>query len=418
MSIPKRLRRIWRYLGAGLITGAADDDPAGITTYAIAGARLGFSSLWTPFFTFPLMAAVQEMAARIGIITKMGLAGVLKKHYPFWILTIAAFLMVSGNILNIGADISGMSATTNILIPQISSRVLAFIYSVLIIVLMLFLRFKKLIRYFKWLSLTLLFYVLTALLTSYDWSEVFNKIIAPELIFNKETISIIVAVFGTTISPYLFFWQTTEEAAEEKAHHHNHNKIKDKKLERELNHTAKDVTFGMFFSNFIMFFVMLLAATLFFGGNFEIETIDQLSKLLNPLLGRSGQIIFTLGIVGTGLLVIPILAAGSAYILAETFEWSGGLEKKFHRAKEFYAVIIVSTALALILNYFGFNPIKLLFYTALFHGLISSPLILAILFISNNKKIMGSYTNSGLSNILGFTAFLIMALGTILYFVL
>ena len=418
MDFLKKLKKIWRYLGPGLITGAVDDDPAGITTYAIAGTRLGFSSLWTAFFTFPLMTAIQEMCARIGIITKMGLAGVLKKHYPFGILISVALLMVSSNIFNIGADISGMSAATSLVIPFIPSKFFAVFYSALIIYLMITFDFKKLIRYFKWLSLTLLFYVLAALFVSHDWSEVFKFIITPELTLNKETLAIIIAVFGTTISPYLFFWQTTEEAIEEKNHHHEHWHIHDEKLKNELVHMEKDVSFGMFFSNLIMFFVMILAATLFFGKTISIETIDQLSRLLEPLLGKVGQLVFTLGIVGTGLMVIPILSVSSAYILAETFGWKEGLEKKFHRAKEFYSVIIISTALALLMNYFGFNPVKLLFYTALFHGFISPPLILMILSISNNKKIMGTYVNSSISNILGFGAFLIMTIAVIIFWVI
>lgn len=426
----KKLKKLWRFLGPGFITGAIDDDPAGIATYAIAGSKLGFSSLWTAFFTYPLMTAVQEMCARIGIITKMGLAGVLKKHYPFLFLILVALLMVSANIFNIGADISGMSAATNLLIPWISTKAFALIYSLLVVYLMVFLNFKKLIKYFKWLSFTLLFYMAAALFVSHDWSEVFKYIITPSLHLNKETISLIIAVFGTTISPYLFFWQTTEEAMEEKNHHHEHWHIHDEKLKKEITRMGEDVSFGMFFSNLIMFFVMLLAATLFFGRGINIETIDELSRLLEPLLGSLGQIIFTFGIVGTGLLVIPVLAVSSAYILAETFSWKEGLlgkglretgvafEKKFYQAKEFYLVIILSTLIALMMNYFGFNPIKFLFYTALFHGIISPFLILTILSISNNKKIMGTYINSSLSNILGFGAFLIMTVAVIFFFVL
>ncbi|TSC91044.1 MAG: natural resistance-associated macrophage protein [Parcubacteria group bacterium Gr01-1014_2] len=416
--IVKKLKKIWRFFGPGFITGAVDDDPVGIATYAIAGSKLGFSSLWTAFFTYPLMTAVQEMCARIGIITKMGLAGVLKKHYPFLFLVLVALLMVSANILNIGADISGMSATTNLLIPWVPEKALALVYSLLIVYLMIFLNFKKLIKYFKWLSLTLLFYMAAALFVPHDWTEVLKYIITPKLTLNKETISLIIAVFGTTISPYLFFWQTTEEAIEEKNHHHEHWHIHDEKLKKEITHMEEDVSLGMFFSNLIMFFVMMLAATLFFGQGVSITTINELSKLLKPLLGSLGQWIFTFGIVGTGLLVIPVLAASSAYILAETFGWKEGLEKKFHRAKEFYLVIILSTLLALLMNYFNFNPVKLLFYTALFHGIISPFLILTILSISNNKKVMGTYVNSSLSNILGFGAFMIMAVAVILYFIL
>lgn len=422
MLILKKIKRFWRYLGAGLITGAADDDPAGVATYAIAGSRLGFSSLWTAFFTYPLMTAIQEMCARIGVITKMGLAGVLKKHYPFWVLILVALLMVSSNTFNIGADIAGMSAATNLIIPWVPTKLLAVLYSALIIYMMVFWSFKKILRYLKWLTLTLLFYVATALLISHDWAEIFRRLITPKLHLNKETISLIIAIFGTTISPYLFFWQTTEEAVEEKNHYHEHQHIHDEKLKKELIHTEKDVAFGMFFSNFIMFFIMVLSTTLFFNKNVNIRTIGQLSELLGPLLGKFGQFIFTLGIVGTGLLVIPVLAGGSAYIVAETFGLREGLDKKLNRAKGFYAIIVVSTILALVLalvmNYFGLEPILFLFYTALFQGMISPLLILAILSISNNKKIMGSYVNSTISNILGFGAFMVMTVAVIFYFIL
>ena len=417
MIFLKKIKRFWKYLGGGLISGASDDDAAAITTYAIAGTRLGFSSLWTAFFTFPLMTAIQEMSARIGMVTKMGLAGVLKKYYSSRLLALIVIIMISTNVLNIGADLSGMSAATNLLIPQIPVRVLDVFYALIIILLIIFLDFKKMIKYFKWLALTLIFYVAAALMISHDWSEVLKRVAYPVLTLNKETVSIIIAIFGTTLAPYMFFWQTSEEAFEEKNLHHEHSLHRDGKLEKEINHMRKDVTFGMFFSNLIMFFIIVLAATLFFARNgVKIETIDQLSKLLGPLLGDFGQLVFTLGIVGTGFLVIPILAAGSAYILSETFGWKYGLEKKFKKAKGFYLVIIISTALALFLNYFGINPVKLLFYTAFFHGLVLPLLIFSILSIANNRKIMGSYTNGKFSNALGYVALVFMSAAVIVFF--
>lgn len=419
ISVLKKIKRFWRYLGAGLITGAADDDAAAITTYAIAGTRLGLSSLWTVFFTFPLMSAVQEMSARIGMVTKTGLAGVIKKNYPAWVLAVVVLLMVSSNIFNIGADISGMSAASNLIIPSVETKVFNLIYAGAIVFLVIFLSFKKIVRYFKWLVLTLIFYVASALFISHDWLNIFQKIFNPGLLLNKESVSIIVAIFGTTIAPYLFFWQTSQEAFEEKSHRHNHNlNYNDQQLDREVSRMRIDVTFGMFFSNLIKFFIIILATTLFFNTSVRIQTIDELSLLLKPLLGDFGQFIFTLGIVGTGLLIIPILAAGSAYILAETFQWQAGLEKKFNRAKEFYLVIIISTILALVMNYFGLNPVRLLFYTAFIHGLISPVLILMILIISNNKKIMGNYKNGKSSNILGFGAFSAMTLAIVLLLLL
>ena len=416
MGFVKKAKKFWKYLGAGFISGASDDDAAAITAYTIAGTRLGFSSLWTVFFTFPLMTAVQTMSARIGMVAKMGLAGVLKKYYSRWLLGLIGAIMISTNILNIGADLSGMSAATNLIIPGVSARILDVVYASIIILLIISWDFKRIIKYFKWLALTLLFYIAAALMVSYDWSEIFKKIAFPALILNKETVSIIIAIFGTTLAPYMFFWQTSQEAFEEKDHHHNHNFQNDKKLEKEIKHMAGDVTFGMFFSNLIKFFIMLLATTLFFGSGVKIQTIDEISRLLKPLLGDFGQLVFTLGIIGTGFLIIPILAAGSAYILSETFGWSGGLEKKFKKAKEFYLVIIVSTILAMTLNYLGFNPVRLLFYTAFFHGLILPPLIFTILLISNNKKIMGSYTNGKWSNGLGYFALLFMSALVILFF--
>ena len=414
MPLWRKIKKIWKYLGAGLITGAADDDPAGIITYAIAGAKLGFASLWTAVFTFPLMAAAQEMCARIGMVTQKGLAGVLRKHYPFGILIVMAILMFSANTFNIGADIAGMSAATNLLFPQLPTKAFALIYSALILCLMILLDFKTLVKYLKWLTLSLFFYIVSALFISHNWLDIFKNMLLPDLKFSKETIIVLIAVFGTTISPYLFFWQATEEAFEEKGHHHKIIVTKN-----ELKHMEKDVTLGMLFSNVIMFFVMVLTGTLFFNqGITDIGTVDELSQILGPLLGKFAHFIFTLGIVGTGLLVIPILAGGAAYILSELFGWQRGFDKKFNQAKEFYVVIIVSTAIGLILNYFDFNPIDLLFYTAVFYGIISPPLLLIILSIANNKKIMGEHINDGLSNILGFTAFFVMAMaGLMLFFV-
>ncbi|MEK7536941.1 MAG: divalent metal cation transporter [Patescibacteria group bacterium] len=416
MGFVKGIKKFWKYLGAGFISGASDDDAAAITTYTIAGTRLGFSSLWTAFFTFPLMTAVQEMSARIGIVTKMGLAGVLKKYYSRWLLGLIVIIMASTNVLNIGADLSGMSAATNLIIPRVPVRALDIVYALIIILLIISWDFKKIIKYFKWLALTLFFYIAAALMISHDWPEIFRKIAFPNLILNQETISIIIAIFGTTLAPYMFFWQTSQEAFEEKEHRHNHDFHSDKKLEKEIKHMAGDITFGMFFSNLIKFFIMILAATLFFGTNIKIQTIEEISQLLKPLLGDLGQLVFTLGIIGTGFLIIPILTAGSAYILSETFGWPLGLDKKFKKAKGFYLVIIVSTALALFLNYAGFNPVRLLFYTAFFHGLVLPPLILTILLISNNKKIMGSYTNGRFSNLLGYIALLFMSAAVIVFF--
>ena len=416
MIFIKRIKRFWKELGGGFISGASDDDAAAITTYAIAGTRVGFSSLWTAFLTFPLMTAIQEMSARIGMVTKMGLAGTIKQYYSSWLLAVIVLLMVSTNVLNIGADLFGMSAATNLVFPKIPVKVLDVVYALTVVLLIIFLDFKRILKYFKWLALTLLFYIFTALMISHNWLEIFNRIISPNLEINRESVSIIIAIFGTTLAPYMFFWQTNQEAFEEKSHYHEHNLRHDEQLDQEIGHMRKDVTFGMFFSNIIMFFIIVLAATLFFGTQIQIRTIDELSRLLGPLLGDLGQLVFTLGIVGTGFLVIPILAAGSAYILSETFNWRAGLEKKFKRAKAFYLVIIVSTVLSLFLNYLGFNPVQLLFYTAFFHGLVLPPLILMILLISNNKKIMGSYTNGRFSNTLGFTALIFMVTAVILFF--
>lgn len=416
MGFVKRVKKFWKYLGAGFISGASDDDVAAITTYTIAGTRLGFSSLWTVFFTFPLMTAVQEMSARIGMVTKVGLAGVLKKYYSQWLLGLVVAAMLSTNVLNIGADLSGMSAATNLIIPGVSARILDIIYALIIILLIIFLDFKRIIKYFKWLALSLFFYIAAALMISHDWSEIFKRIISPTFILNRETISIIIAIFGTTLAPYMFFWQTSQEAFEEKKHRHNHELHDDKKLEKEIRHMTGDVTFGMFFSNLIKFFIIILATTLFFGTSIKIQTIDEISRLLKPLLGDLGQLVFTLGIIGTGFMIIPILAAGSAYILSETFGWPLGLEKKFKRARGFYFIIIISTILAMILNYLGFNPVTLLFYTAFFHGLILPPLIFTILLISNNKKIMGSYSNGKFSNALGYIALIFMTAAVIVFF--
>lgn len=405
----KKIKKFFRKFGPGIITGASDDDPSGIATYSIAGASQGYLLLWTAFLTFPLMAAIQEMCARIGLVTQKGLAGNIKSTYKSKILLyFLALLIIVANTLNIGADLAGMVAATQLLVP-IPAIILAVIFVGLIIYLMVYFPYKFIASHLKWLTFALFAYIASALVTKQDWPQILYSTFVPTLKFNKETITLIVAILGTTISPYLFFWQTSEEVEEikerKKAKHANIIVTK-----HELKDVRDDVNLGMLFSNIVMFAIIATSAsTLFKSGITDIATADQAAKALEPIAGKAASLLFTLGIVGTGMLAIPVLAGAAAYAISEIFGWHEGLSKSFRKAKQFYVVIITSTIFGLLITLLNINPFKALFYTALIYGLISPLLILFILLLSNNKKVMGNYTNTRLTNILGILTFLIMS---------
>jgi len=404
-----KIKNFFGILGPGLVTGASDDDPSGIATYSQAGAQFGLATLWTALLTFPLMAAIQGMCARIGIITGQGLTVTLKQHYPKPILYVMLLFSFPAITLNIGADIQGMGAVANMIFPQVPVSVFCVIFTAALLIVIIKYPYQKIAMILKWLCLSLLLYIIVPFLVKQDWALVIRHTFIPTIQFNADFFSIIVAILGTTISPYLFFWQATMEA--EGIAHSKKKVIVDKLV---LDNMRKDVNIGMLLSNVVMFFIILTAGSvLYSAGIRKIETVDQAAKALRPLAGNLTYIIFAIGVMGTGLLAIPVLAGSQSYMLAETFGWEEGLDKKYPQAKPFYIAIIISLLVGLSLNFFGVSPIKALLYTAISYGLTAPVMIAIILHIGNNKKIMKEHTNSKLSNILGFITLILMTAAAI-----
>ncbi len=404
-----KLTRFWKILGPGLVTGASDDDPSGIATYSQAGAVYGLSTLWTALVAFPLMAAIQQMCARIGLVTSHGLTGALKENYPRPVLYLMLLFSFPAIIMNIGADIAGMGAVGNLLFPSIDATFFSVFFTILLLGLIIYLPYQKIAAILKYLCIVMLVYFIVPFLYQQDLTQIFKSTFIPSLKFNKEFMGILVGILGTTISPYLFFWQASVEV-EEKNTREKHL-IVNKKVIHEIN---EDVDFGMGFSGFVMYFIILTTGTVLYnGGVHQIDTVEQAASALKPLAGNLAYFLFAVGIIGTGLIAIPVLSGSLSYIITETFGWEQGLNKKFHEAKAFYVIIAISLLLGLSLNYVGISPIKALLYTAILYGLTAPVLIAIILHISNNKKVMGRFTNSRISNILGFAALLIMTAAAI-----
>ncbi len=403
-----RLSRFWKLLGPGLVTGASDDDPSGIATYSQAGAQYGLSTLWTALITFPLMAAIQEMCARIGLVTSQGLTGTLKKNYSKSILYLMVAFSFPAIVMNIGADIAGMGAVGNLLIPYVHPIFFSIGFTLLLLISIIFLPYKKIAPILKYLCIVLLVYFIVPFLYKQNWLTILKGTFIPSIKFNKDFISILVAILGTTISPYLFFWQATMEVEDRKE---KKLLILNKKIMQDMK---QDVDFGMLFSNLVMFFIILTTGTVLFnGGIHQINTVEQAAQALKPLAGNFAYLLFAIGIIGTGFLAIPVLSGSLSYIITETFGWKQGLDKKFHEAKAFYLVISVSLVLGLLMNYIGISPVKALIYSAILYGLTAPVLIAIILHIANNKKVMGEYTNGKLSNILGFTTLVVMTVAAV-----
>lgn len=403
-KISNKLTRFWKLLGPGLVTGASDDDPSGIATYSQAGASYGLATLWTSIVAFPLMAAIQQMCARIGLITSQGLTGTLKKHYPRPVLYLMLLFSFPAIIMNIGADIAGMGAVGNLLFPSIDATYFSVLFTLLLIGLIIYLPYQKMASILKYLCIVMLVYFVVPFLYKQDFSEILKATFIPTIQFNKEFISILVGILGTTISPYLFFWQASVEVEEMKTK--KKHLVVNKKI---INNMVQDVDFGMSFSGLVMFFIILTTGTVLFkGGIHRIDTVEQAAMALKPLAGNMAYLLFSIGVIGTGLIAIPVLSGSLSYIFAETFGWEQGLDKKFHEAKAFYAIIAISLGIGLSLNYVGISPVKALIYTAILYGLTAPVLIAIILHISNNKEIMGKNVNGKVSNILGFAALIIM----------
>lgn len=404
-----KCKRAFKILGPGLVTGASDDDPSGIVTYTQAGAQFGYTTLWTALLTFPLMAAVQGMCARIGIVTTDGLTVTLKKHYPKTILYLMLLFSFPAITLNIGADIQGMGAVGHMLFPGIPAFAFCIVFTAILMFAIIQYPYQRLAMILKWLCLSVLLYIAVPFMVKQDWLTVLKNTVIPTVKLNKEFLSILVAILGTTISPYLFFWQATMEVEDRK-----HSKRKVIVGKRVLNAMREDVNVGMLLSNVVMFFIILTAgAVLYKAGIRQIDTVDQAARAMEPLTGKLTYLIFAIGVIGTGLLAIPVLAGSQSYMLAETFGWDAGLDKKFPQAKPFYVTIIISLFVGLSLDLIGISPVQALVYTAILYGITAPVMIAVIMHIGNNKKIMGEFTNSRFSNILGGLTLLLMTVAAV-----
>lgn len=399
---------IWKTLGPGLITGASDDDPSGIATYSQAGAAYGYDLLWTSLFTFPMMATLQEMCARIGLVSGKGLAGVVNEFYPRWVNYVVILFSFPAIILNIGADLAGMGAVCNMLVPTVSSHFFSLLFTLLLMYAIIFLSYRKLAMILKYLCMVLLCYCIVPFFAHIEWDKVAFSTFLPNIRLNEAYLLALVGILGTTISPYLFFWQTSTEVEE----------LNDKQVvidKKTISEMRLDVRIGILFSNIVFYFIILTTGTvLFSAGIHEVTTVEEAARALKPLAGESAYLLFTIGIVGTGMLAIPVLAGSLSYIMAETFNWTEGLNKKFHEAKKFYLVIIISLLVAFAINYLHISPVKALFFTAVAYGVTAPVLIALILHICNNEKVMGRFKNGKRSNRIGVITFFFMTAAALL----
>lgn len=410
-SFKERLKKFWKVIGPGLVTGASDDDPSGIATYSQAGAAFGLSTLWTAIIAFPLMAALQKMCAKIGLVTKMGLTGAIKKYYSKPVLYLMLICSFPAIVLNIGADIAAMGAVGNLLFPSIHASFFSVFFTIFLLIMIIYLPYHKIASILKYLCIVLLVYFIVPFLYHQDFGAILKSTFIPTIQFEKSYIAILVGILGTTISPYLFFWQASVEMEEQK-------QLKRKLIvnKRVMNDMKNEVDFGMTFSGLIMYFIILTTGTVLFqAGVTQIDTVEQAAMALKPLAGNSAYLLFAVGVIATGLIAIPVLSGALSYMFTETFGWEQGLDKKFHEAKGFYIIIAISLLLGLGLNYIGVSPINALIYTAILYGMTAPILIALILMISNNKKIMGKHTNTLTANIMGMTALLIMSAAALVF---
>lgn len=415
----RKAKNFWYLLGPGLTTGASDDDPSGIATYSQAGAQYGFSLLWLAAFTFPLMAVIQEMCARIGLVTGKGLAGNIKSHYGKKVLYLSTLFLFAANTFNIGADIGAMANAIQLLVPKLGFSLLTIGLTVVILLLQVFTPYVKYARYLKWLALVLFAYILSAILAHPDWMTIIQNGLIPHLRFNKSQIFLVCAILGTTITPYLFFWQTSQEIEEEIAIGKTTLKQRRGSSTDEIKKMRIDVWSGMFLSNVVMFFIIsACASVLFKHGITNIATAQQAAIALRPFAGNASFFLFALGILGMGMLAIPVMAAASAYAISESIGGKHqGLNYKLKHASAFYGVIIISMILGLIMNFINLNPIKALIYSAVFNGLVAPIILILILLMANNRKIMGQWKNGPLTRTLGWVLVILMTIsgGAVIY---
>jgi len=410
----KKTEDYWHMLGPGLTTGASDDDPSGIATYSQTGAQYGFQLLWLAAFTFPLSAIVQEMCARIGLVTGRGLAGNIRVFFPKKVLYACTILLFAANAFNIGADLGAMAKGIQLLGPHLNFSMLVIALTIFCLGLQIFTPYSKYARYLKWLAMVLLAYVFSALLAHLNWHSVAHYAVIPHITFNKEQLLLICAILGTTISPYLFFWQTSQEIEEQVMAGKTSIQSRLGAKKKDIKDMRIDTWSGIFLSNLVMFFIIAAcAAILFSHGITKITTAAQAAEALRPFAGNATFFLFAAGIIGTGLLAIPVLAGSSSYALSESLGWRGGLNSKLKRARAFYGVIIISMLVGLGLNFIGLDPIKALIYSAVANGMVAPLVLFLIVIISSNKKIMGDWANHRSTTIIGWIIASLMAVAGI-----
>jgi len=457
----KTIMQVLRSLGPGLITGASDDDPSGIATYSQAGAKFGFGMLWMVLFQYPMMIVVQEMCARIGLVTGGGLAAVIRKKYTGKIVLPIVSLLLFANTINIGADIGAMAASIRLIFPGFPAIAATLAFAVFIIAAEIFIPYRKYSKVLRYLTLSLFAYIITAVIVGGNWIQIATASFVPHIEFNSQFAMMFVAIFGTTISPYLFFWQASEEAEEDVAKHkikevggsisatksdktknnsshsatpnnehesdvdnQNNNISKKPKISKtELMLMRSDVAIGMGFSLSIMWAIIVTTAgSLHVNGITDIQTADQAAKALQPLAksfpyaGEMAKTIFALGIIGSGLITVPVLAGSSGYALSDVFGWREGLSKKFRQAKGFYLIIAASTLVGLWINFANIDPIRALVYTAVINGIIAAPILYIIMRAANDKNILGNKVNGRISNIIGWLTFTMMSVSVVIMF--
>ncbi len=395
-------------LGPGLITGASDDDPSGIGTYSQAGAALGYATLWTAIVTLPLMVVVQHICAKIGMVSGRGLAGVLHRYYSKKLLYPVVVGLVVANTINAGADIAAIAAAINMFVPiPIAAMVIPIAFA--IVVLQIWGSYKVIVKIFKWLTLSLFAYVIAAFLARPDWLAVAKATFVPQVQFTSEYVTTIVAILGTTISPYLFFWEASEEVEEEKSEGRTKLSARKGATDAEIKKEKIDTIVGMLFCNVVFYFVIVSAgATLHVSGQTNIQSATEAAQALRPLAGNFATVLFGIGLIGAGLLAIPVLTGSAAYAVAETFGWPSGLDEKPRHAKKFYGVIAASTLVGVLIDFAGINPIRALFWTAVINGVVAPPLLVVVMLVANNKRVMDSRTNGLFANIVGWLACIIM----------
>jgi len=400
-----------RKLGPGLITGAADDDPSGIATYSQAGAQFGLNMLWTALITFPLMVGIQIVSARIGRVTGKGLAANIRRLFPRWVLLSVVLLLVVANTVNIAADIAAMGEALQLVMGG-GQHGHAIIFGVLSLLLQVFIPYHRYVRVLKWLTLSLLAYVAVAFSVHIDWEQAIRQSFAPTLSFNADFVAVVVAVFGTTISPYLFFWQASQEVEELRGGNGTSSlRSTPEDAHRHLQRIKIDTYIGMGFSNLVAFFIILSAAvTLHVAGITQIQTSAQAALALRPIAGEHAFLLFSLGIIGTGMLAVPVLAGATAYAVADTFGWRQGLDRKLSRAKGFYGIIAFATLGGVLLDFTPIDPIKALFWSAVINGVIAVPIMVVMMLMATRAEVMGPFVIKRRLKFLGWLATVVMAL--------